>query len=381
MSNSSANSRRPEGYFRDFRIDYLSSDKEHLRIFGTLKSSGASEGSGSGTPMDRIKWTTARDYRDDGIWSFYDRRELINPRANEIGEVNLSFTSGPVETDEDGTLVSHQYNARTTGHIFYDAVSGRINQVSLWHIPYSAPGLESRNHYTTGSPDEAARESLTITYNPKESTDQHYQNPDGSWSTIQEKQWGKARVTYGDPWGTAQANDGTQSASAHDKGGSLLVDINEIESAVIELAGDSNILKIFPANWQGENIFENSPTFTPSTGKQQTASSSDTNDLISPPSTFTKAAADRITNFNPQKDTLEISTEAFGIEGNGTFKVAGNKNALKKAAKKAFDFIYEESRGRLYFNENGDQRGWGDGGITAIISGKPDLNTNNIVFS
>ena len=345
--SSFSQSNFPDSYFSDFRT--TTSSKTELSSFFVIQK----QQSDSGPPLSVFNWERSRDYRSDSIWSFrrYDPEQ--EAPGGTADEVNLWVQSGPTQLDENGALINHTYNYATTGHIFFNPTSGRPEMIFLSYIPYSSPGLEDRNSHIMGTPNESETESLSIYYD---------NNLDEATLVY--------RIGLYQDGPIAEDNAVWRSTS-----------ISEATNAILEIAGDSNILKVFPANWQGENLFENSPTFTPTTGKQQTAGTGGTVDLISPPSTFTKAATDKITNFNPQKDSLEISTEAFGIKGNGTFKVAGNKNALKKAAKTGFDFIYEESKGRLYFNENGNQPGWGDGGITAIISGKPDLQTNNIIFS
>ena len=35
---------------------------------------------------------------------------------------------------------------------------------------------------------------------------------------------------------------------------------------------------------------------------------------------------------------------------------------------------------RLYFNENGSDKGFGDGGIIAILKGAPELTSDNLEF-
>ena len=101
---------------------------------------------------------------------------------------------------------------------------------------------------------------------------------------------------------------------------------------------------------------------------------------ISLPSNFNKKSADKITNFNPSTDTLEIDTDSFGIDSSASFAAAKNKRKLKKLAKKDFDFLYDEKKGGLYFNENGAEKGFGDGGIIAILKGAPDLTSGNLEF-
>ena len=101
---------------------------------------------------------------------------------------------------------------------------------------------------------------------------------------------------------------------------------------------------------------------------------------ISAPTKFNKKSADKITNFNPSTDTLEIDTDSFGIDSSATFAAARNKRKLKKLAKKDFDFLYDQKKGGLYFNENGSDKGFGDGGIIAILKGAPDLTARNLEF-
>ena len=96
---------------------------------------------------------------------------------------------------------------------------------------------------------------------------------------------------------------------------------------------------------------------------------------------FNKKSADKITNFNPSTDTLEIDTDSFGIGSSATFTAGKNKKQVKKKlAKQDFDFLYDEKKGGLYFNENGADKGFGDGGIIAILKGAPDLTGSNLEF-
>ena len=98
-------------------------------------------------------------------------------------------------------------------------------------------------------------------------------------------------------------------------------------------------------------------------------------------SKFNKKSADKITNFNPSTDTLEIDTDSFGIDSSATFAAGKNKKEVKKKlAKQDFDFLYDEKKGGLYFNENGADKGFGDGGIIAILKGAPDLTSGNLEF-
>lgn len=53
---------------------------------------------------------------------------------------------------------------------------------------------------------------------------------------------------------------------------------------------------------------------------------------------------------------------------------------MKKIAKQDFDFLYHQTEGGLFFNENGSDKGFGDGGIIAILKGAPDLTSGNLEF-
>ena len=104
-------------------------------------------------------------------------------------------------------------------------------------------------------------------------------------------------------------------------------------------------------------------------------------DLIEAPSKFNKKSADKITNFNPSTDTLEIDIDSFGINSSATFAAGKNKKVVKKKlAKRDVDFLYDEKKGGLYFNENGADKGFGDGGIIAILKGAPELTSDNLEF-
>ena len=68
---------------------------------------------------------------------------------------------------------------------------------------------------------------------------------------------------------------------------------------------------------------------------------------------------DKIYNFNPSTDTLEIDTDSFGIDGSASFAAGKNKKVVKKKlAKQDFDFLYDQKKGGLYFNENGAEKGF-----------------------
>ena len=58
------------------------------------------------------------------------------------------------------------------------------------------------------------------------------------------------------------------------------------------------------------------------------------NNILSKPSNFSKKFADKITNFNPSSDTLEIDTDSFGIDNSAAFATTKNKRKLKSLPKR-----------------------------------------------
>ncbi|GCE65680.1 tandem-95 repeat protein [cyanobiont of Ornithocercus magnificus] len=66
---------------------------------------------------------------------------------------------------------------------------------------------------------------------------------------------------------------------------------------------------------------------------------------------------------------------------NPTFTTgAYKKEVKKKLAKQDFDLLYDQKKGGLYLNENGSDKGFGDGGIIAILKGAPELTSGNLEF-
>ena len=104
------------------------------------------------------------------------------------------------------------------------------------------------------------------------------------------------------------------------------------------------------------------------------------NTVINKPKKFKGKYIDKITNFHPSTDTLGIDADSFGIDGLATFAAGKNKRKIRELAGKDLDFLYDRKKGGLYYNENGIGKGFGDGGIIAILKGAPDLSTKNIDF-
>ena len=68
-----------------------------------------------------------------------------------------------------------------------------------------------------------------------------------------------------------------------------------------------------------------------------------------------------------------------GTDG-GSFAIASTKKELKALMKSDADVVYDESKGKLYLNDNGTAKGWGAkkvGGLIARFKGKPELSIDH----
>ena len=88
--------------------------------------------------------------------------------------------------------------------------------------------------------------------------------------------------------------------------------------------------------------------------------------------------------FNAQKVSKVKAVDpdaSFTVEGTdgGTFAIASSKKELKQLMKSDADVVYDQSKGKLFFNENGAAKGWGEkkvGGLVAKFKGKPELTAD-----
>ena len=104
---------------------------------------------------------------------------------------------------------------------------------------------------------------------------------------------------------------------------------------------------------------------------------------------FTRRAADKIIGFNSEQgDTIAINVFVFpGLEASTTdnlrFVSADSKKELKQLSRQDYNFVYYEKKGRLYYDGNGSMKNWGnedEGGLVAILKGKPSLTSDDFVF-
>ena len=89
--------------------------------------------------------------------------------------------------------------------------------------------------------------------------------------------------------------------------------------------------------------------------------------------------------FNAKKITQVKRLDAdaiYSVEGTdgGSFAIASSKKQLKQLMNSEADVVYDESKGKLFLNENGAAKGWGEkkvGGLIAKFKGKPELSADH----
>lgn len=95
-----------------------------------------------------------------------------------------------------------------------------------------------------------------------------------------------------------------------------------------------------------------------------------------------RSRIDRIISFNTEAgDTLQLSRRLFKGIGKLDFVAVANKKGSRRAALTDNDIIYEQSTGRLYFNANSGDQGFGNkGGLFAVLDSSPLISESQFVI-
>lgn len=95
-----------------------------------------------------------------------------------------------------------------------------------------------------------------------------------------------------------------------------------------------------------------------------------------------RSRVERITNFDAEAgDTMELSKRLFKGIGELDFVTVANRKGSQRAARTDNDIIYEQSTGRLYFNANSGDQGFGSrGGLFAILDSSPLIGDSQFVI-
>ena len=141
--------------------------------------------------------------------------------------------------------------------------------------------------------------------------------------------------------------------------------------------------KYFKNGWQEIAFEEDLITGHSIQSKKNNAAGHAAEYIIKSPQKFNKKSSVKINSFNLNYDILKIDTASFGIDdviNPATAAQGKNKKEISKLALQEFDFLYDQKKGGIYFNENGADKGFGKGGIIAILKGAPNLIADNVKF-
>ena len=100
--------------------------------------------------------------------------------------------------------------------------------------------------------------------------------------------------------------------------------------------------------------------------------------LFDDPQGFGNKNRDSIQDFNHDEgDSLAFDKDVFGLGKLKKVDFASNYKKIWMAAKSNDNFVYNDNNGLLYFNENGDEKGWGRGGLFVKLQGTPEFGIDN----
>ena len=88
---------------------------------------------------------------------------------------------------------------------------------------------------------------------------------------------------------------------------------------------------------------------------------------------YGKKKADIITNFDPKRDSIDLSDFKFSGLDELNFASVKNKKQLGKEKERVSNIIYNKQKGGLYFDANGSKAGFGKGGMFALMNSTPGL--------
>ena len=116
-------------------------------------------------------------------------------------------------------------------------------------------------------------------------------------------------------------------------------------------------------------------------GKDQLIGLSGADDfLFDDAEAFGRKRADVIRDFSAAEgDRLLLDAGVFGDDA--SLGVADSRRQLKQMANDSdFDLLYFQPKGRLFFNENGDEAGFGDGGLFCTIKNVGAITSDQIAL-
>ena len=136
------------------------------------------------------------------------------------------------------------------------------------------------------------------------------------------------------------------------------ITVNDGDSIVININGDGNVVTIGDSNTVNSLI-------TGMNGRDR-LTGTDEEDIF----TIQGDGRDKIINFDPTQDTLELDSDLMGGISNDNVKVADSRRDLRLFLQNGSELIYFEPKGKLFLDGNGSDRGMGrdeGGGLIAKV--------------
>ena len=99
------------------------------------------------------------------------------------------------------------------------------------------------------------------------------------------------------------------------------------------------------------------------------------------PAGSSKKEVDRVKDFDSEEgDFILVDKDFFGQIDEVVLKTVSSKRATRRASKTNHNFVYDNKKGLLYFNENGSDKGWGDGGLFVKLQNAPELGESDFMI-
>ena len=103
--------------------------------------------------------------------------------------------------------------------------------------------------------------------------------------------------------------------------------------------------------------------------------------IFETPNEFGKTNADIVSDFSRrERDKIGVAQDVFQGITEVTFQAVNGKSGRRRASASSNAFIYDRPKGFLYFNQNGEEKGFGEGGVFAILSGAPKITVSDIAI-
>lgn len=134
--------------------------------------------------------------------------------------------------------------------------------------------------------------------------------------------------------------------------------VTDGDSIIININGDGNVVTI------GDNNTVNT-LITDMNGRDR-LTGTDEEDIF----TIQGDGRDKIINFDPTQDTLELDSDLMGGISNDNVKVADSRKDLRLFLQNGSELIYFEPKSKLFLDANGSDRGMGrdeGGGLIAKV--------------